>query len=218
MPEESADLTAQARIRNAALELFATRGVAATTIRDVASAAGVSSGLVQHHFGTKAGLQKAVDEFVAADALSTITDLPDALEDRTAEFAARMGEVVRDRPAAMLYLARSASEGGELGSTSFKAIVDFGVKQLQGMDEAGQLVPELDLEWTVLQLTLFNLATVMFEPAISHALGEPLFSEEGRRRWNAAAESLFTRGFTRTPAPRAPSRSPGGRRSRGPGK
>src|SRR3954469_20648482 len=81
------DLTAYARIRNAALELFAARGTAATTIRDVAKAAGVSPGLVQHYFGTKAGLQKAVDEFVVADALSTITDLPDGLEERSAEFA-----------------------------------------------------------------------------------------------------------------------------------
>src|SRR5204862_374092 len=72
----SDDLTSYARIRNAALELFASRGVAGTSIRDVARAAGVSPGLVQHHFGTKAGLQQAVDECVVADAVSTITDLP----------------------------------------------------------------------------------------------------------------------------------------------
>jgi|SRR5947207_1135896 len=206
------DLTAYARIRNAALELFAQRGVAATTIRDVAQAAGVSPGLVQHHFGTKEGLRKAVDEFVLADALSTITDLPAPLEARTAEFAARMGKVMRDRPTAVRYLARSASEGGDFGLAGFKAIVDYGVPQIEKMDKAGQLVPDLDFEWTVLQFLLFNLATVMFEPAISHALGQPLFSDEGRRRWNAAAESLFTRGFTKTPAPRARSRSRGGRR------
>jgi len=43
------DLNAAARIRNAALEGFAANGVAATSIRDVAAAAGVSPGLVQHH-------------------------------------------------------------------------------------------------------------------------------------------------------------------------
>lgn len=201
------DLTSYARIRNAALELFATRGTSATTIRDVAKAAGVSPGLVQHHFGTKDELRKAVDEYVLADALATITDLPSDIEDRTAEFASRMGAVVRDRPYAVLYMARSASEGGDFGLAGFKAIVDFGVPQMQQMDEAGQLVPALDYEWTVLQFLIFNLATVMFEPAISHALGEPLFTEEGRRRWNAAAESLFTRGFTKMPARRDRRRS-----------
>jgi AcrR family transcriptional regulator len=206
------DLTSYARIRNAALELFASRGVAATSIRDVARAAGVSPGLVQHHFGTKAGLQQAVDEFVVADALATITDLPESLEERSAEFGARMGAVTRDRPAAVLYLARSASEGSELALRAFDEILEFGVREFRAMEEAGQLGPDLDLEWAVLQMMLFNLSTMMFEPAISHALGESIMSPEGRRRVNAAATRLFTHGFTRTPAPRGRSRSREGRR------
>ncbi|MGB9222089.1 TetR/AcrR family transcriptional regulator [Mycobacterium sp.] len=52
------------RIREAALKLSAVRGAQATSIRMVAAAAGVSIGLVQHHFGTKAGLFQAVDEYV----------------------------------------------------------------------------------------------------------------------------------------------------------
>jgi AcrR family transcriptional regulator len=191
------DLTAYARIRNAALELFATRGSAGTTIRDVARAAGVSPGLVQHHFGTKAGLRKAVDEFVLADALATITDLPDDLDERSVEFASRMGAVVRDRPEAVLYLARAASEGSELGLEAFREIVEFGVPQFRAMERRGQLSPDLDLEWAVIQMLVFQLSTVMFEPAISHALGQSLLSEAGRRRVNAAAMRLFTRGFTR---------------------
>jgi TetR/AcrR family transcriptional regulator, regulator of cefoperazone and chloramphenicol sensitivity len=206
------DLTAYARIRNAALELFAARGVTATSIRDVAAGAGVSPGLVQHHFGTKDGLRKAVDEFVIADALETITDLPGSLEERGAEFASRMGAVTRDHPAAVLYLARAASDGSELGLRAFEEIVAFGVREFRAMDEAGMLGPDLDLEWAVLQLLLFNLSTMMFEPAISGALGESIMSEKGRRRVNAAATRLFTHGFTRTPAPPARRRSREGRR------
>jgi AcrR family transcriptional regulator len=201
------DLTSYARIRNAALELFASRGVAGTTIREVARAAGVSPGLVQHHFGTKDGLRKAVDEFVVADAVWTVSDLPGTLEERGAEFAARMGAVTRDRPAAVRYLARAASEGSELGLRAFEEIVKFGVREFRAMEEAGQLGPDLDREWAVLQLLLFNLSTVMFEPAIDHALGESIMREEGRRRLNDAATRLFTYGFTRTPAPRGRSRS-----------
>jgi AcrR family transcriptional regulator len=192
------DLTAYARIRNAALELFATRGTKATTIRDVAKEAGVSPGLVQHHFGTKAGLRKAVDEFVLNDARETITDLPQPLDERSAEFAKRMGAVVRDRPAAVLYLARSAADGDDVALQTFKALVEFGVPQFREMQKAGQLHEGLDLEWAVLQMLLFNLASMLFEPAISHALGEPILSKEGRERWNKAALSLFTRGLTKS--------------------
>src|SRR4051794_18321997 len=109
------DLTAYARIRNAALDLFATRGPARTSIRDVARAAGVSPGLVQHHFGTKAGLREAVDKFVLSDASSVLADLPTDVDERSAEFAARMAAIARERPAAILYFARLLSEGDEVG-------------------------------------------------------------------------------------------------------
>lgn len=58
----NSDLTAKARIRNAALELFARYGVAATPMRAISDRAGVTVGLITHHFGTKAKLQDAVEE------------------------------------------------------------------------------------------------------------------------------------------------------------
>jgi AcrR family transcriptional regulator len=57
------DFTARARIRDAAIDLFAERGIAAATIRDIAAKAGVSSGLLRHHFGSKEGLRDACDEY-----------------------------------------------------------------------------------------------------------------------------------------------------------
>ncbi|GLZ12693.1 TetR family transcriptional regulator [Actinomadura sp. NBRC 104425] len=60
------DLTARARIRDAALREFAEHGVSGATIRGIARAAGVSPGLVQHHFGSKEALRRACDEYVMA--------------------------------------------------------------------------------------------------------------------------------------------------------
>src|SRR5260370_23857062 len=57
------DLTARARIRDAALRLFAERGMDGTTIRDIARAAGVSGGLIRHHFGAKDDLRTACDSY-----------------------------------------------------------------------------------------------------------------------------------------------------------
>ena len=47
------------RILDALIELLATRGPDALSIRNVAAAAGVSVGAVQHHFGTKEQLLQA---------------------------------------------------------------------------------------------------------------------------------------------------------------
>ena len=53
MSSAPADLLPRARIRLAALELFGAQGFDKTTIRQIATRAGVSPGLVIHHFGSK---------------------------------------------------------------------------------------------------------------------------------------------------------------------
>lgn len=60
------DLTARARILAAAVHGFGTTGVEGTTIRDIAVAAGVSVGLIHHHFGSKARLRDAADDALLA--------------------------------------------------------------------------------------------------------------------------------------------------------
>ncbi|HZD23556.1 MAG TPA: TetR/AcrR family transcriptional regulator [Acidimicrobiia bacterium] len=58
------DLSTRARIRDAAMDEFGEKGFKGATMKSIATAAGVSVGLVQHHFGTKDGLRAACDEWV----------------------------------------------------------------------------------------------------------------------------------------------------------
>lgn len=60
------DRTTRARLRDAAIELVAQDGSSALSARRVAKGAGVSAGLVTHHFGSMAGLQHECDEHVVA--------------------------------------------------------------------------------------------------------------------------------------------------------
>ena len=60
----SDDLTARARIRDAAVELIGRDGFDGLTVRVVAKQAGVSPGLVIHYFGSKDGLRAECEEFV----------------------------------------------------------------------------------------------------------------------------------------------------------
>src|SRR5690606_12209361 len=59
----AADLTTRARIRDAAIARFARDGFGAS-LRTIAADAGVSAGLVVHHFGSKDGLRAACDTYV----------------------------------------------------------------------------------------------------------------------------------------------------------
>src|SRR2546421_13108005 len=71
-----ADLTAKARIRDAAMKLFGAEGVAASSLRAVARAADVSPGVIVHHFGSKEGLIRAVDEAVLARINLALSEVP----------------------------------------------------------------------------------------------------------------------------------------------
>lgn len=65
------DLTARARIRDSALREFGEKGYERATIRSIAAAAGVSSGLLRHHFGSKQELRQACDSYL----VKTMRDL-----------------------------------------------------------------------------------------------------------------------------------------------
>ena len=58
------DLTARARIREAALMHFAEEGYERATVRAIARSAGVSPGLLRHHYGSKEELRTACDDYV----------------------------------------------------------------------------------------------------------------------------------------------------------
>jgi AcrR family transcriptional regulator len=198
LPVRPSDLTTYARIRNAALEGFASKGVDATSIRDVAAVAGVSPGLVQHHFGTKAGLREAVNAYVVAVAAETFDGLVESADGWPA-MGDRVTAWVRDNALALRYLARGLMEGDAEASSVFDAVVEMvrsnGVASLA---QDGTLGPDVDEDWAAMHVVIFNLACVLLEPAISRHLPKPFFSPAELERWNRATTELYRRGFTRS--------------------
>ena len=198
MVVRNADLTTRARIRNAALEGFARDGVAATSIRDVAAAAGVSPGLVQHHFATKGGLRDAVNEYVIAIAREAFSDVPGAGSPTAyRELGRRITETIREHPTAFIYVARSLAEGDEAAAGVFDAFVDIAETQLGRLRDEGLLNPDIDLEWAALEGVIYCLGTLLFEHAVSRRLGQPFFTDAALERWDEASNELHWRGLNR---------------------
>lgn len=196
------DLTAVARIRNAALEGFARDGVEATSIRDVAKAANVSPGLVQHHFKTKADLERAVNEYVIQIAAEAYRGFEGATAGAsTEELLQAMGDFitafVRDHRSALLYVIRSAALGEEAGLGIFDAFVAIVGAQVERLAGDGALRDDVDPLWTCLHVVIFNLGTVMLEPAIDRHLPEPFHSPAQLERWNEATTRLVSSGVVK---------------------
>lgn len=115
--EPDPDLTGRARIRDAALKVFAEHGVKGATVQLIAAEAGVSAGLIRHHFGSKEGLRAACD----AHAIGTLLDQARrALEEDVATpgFATSM---YQSSEASTRYLARALVEGSASAEELFEA-------------------------------------------------------------------------------------------------
>ena len=114
----SADLTA-ARIRDAAIEQFGHRGFD-VGLRAIAEAAGVSAALVIHHFGSKDGLRKACDDYIADEIRSGKSEAMRSADPAT--WFAQMAEIESYAPL-MAYLVRSMQTGGELAKTLWQKMI-----------------------------------------------------------------------------------------------
>ncbi|MFZ3268840.1 MAG: TetR family transcriptional regulator [Mycobacterium sp.] len=114
------DLTATARIRDAAIEQFGEHGFG-VGLRTIAEAAGVSAALVIHHFGSKDGLRKACDDYVAEVIRSDKSEAMRSSDPAT--WFAAMAEIESYAPM-MAYLVRSMQTGGELAKTLWRNMID----------------------------------------------------------------------------------------------
>jgi AcrR family transcriptional regulator len=191
-----------ARIRRATEVSFARHGVGPTSIRMVAREAGVSPGLVQHYFPTKADLRHAVDQHVLDIARHAFADVEPSVEGEDAidEFGRRVAGFVREHPDAVRYVARSAFEDDAAPQLfdAFVAIARAGWEELAGRR---LLRPGLDLTWSALHIVVLNLGTVLFESALDRQLDHPLRTPEGVERWRHATTALFRSGAYRPDPP-----------------
>lgn len=136
----SVDLTARTKIRDAAIEQFGRHGFD-VSVRAIAEAAGVSAALVIHHFGSKEGLRKACDEFVAEEIRSGKSEAMQSSDPAT--WFAAMTEI-ESYASMMAYLVRAMASGGDLANTLWRKMIDNAEGYLDEGVRAGTLKPSRD--------------------------------------------------------------------------
>jgi TetR/AcrR family transcriptional regulator, regulator of cefoperazone and chloramphenicol sensitivity len=167
------DLTAKARIRNAAFTLHASRGEANTTLREVARAAGVTHGLVVHHFGNRDGLRRAVQRHML-DLLRHAIDRASAegglAEGGAAEVGrARDASVARmfaEHPAYLAYLRRALVDPDQLDTELLGLFADFTLVQVRTLRAEGVATSDAPEQVQALAITLRELGPRLLEPMV----------------------------------------------------
>jgi AcrR family transcriptional regulator len=194
------ELSTIERIRHAALTSFAMYGTSATTLRAVAASAGVSLGLVQHHFATKAGLIKAVDDYVFGVVIATMSQpLTDPPVDSISEVGGRATQIIAEHPDVAGYVGRALVDGSPLGDTLFDTLLTVGVARWQQRAERGETRPDLDLTWAVINGLVLGLGALSLRTHIDRHLPEPFTAPAQLERWQASVDSLIRDGALRHP-------------------
>ena len=179
----SDDLTARARIRDAALSLFAERGVGPATIRDIAGRAGVSSGLLRHHFGSKEGLRDACDEFAMAR-LGALRE--QMLRGGGLADSAVLGTVHPEAMRLQAYLVRSMMDGSPAAEVMFERMVQAGEEWLQGAP-----VQTADPRAYSAVLVAMQMGMFLMGEQIGRALDVDVLAPAGHLRLLRAAVEIF---------------------------
>ena len=157
---DDADRTARARIRDAAVQRFAVEGFAAS-VRTIAADAGVSAGLVMHHFGSKEKLRAECDAYL----LATIRRLK---QENVADAAAGQSFfhkfVAAEQNAPIVgYVLRSMQDGGPLAREFIDHMVADSVGYTEDGVAAGVIVPSRDEAARARYLTLSALGALLLE-------------------------------------------------------
>lgn len=130
------DLTAKARIRNTALDLYAKHGEDRISLRAIAAEAGVAVGLVQHHFKTKAGLRDAVDQLVVDYFANVLADVPESASTAVRDDAVR--DMLRANPTVVDYVRRALLQPNVADSHLIDVIVDLTQREVRAARKTGR--------------------------------------------------------------------------------
>jgi TetR/AcrR family transcriptional regulator, regulator of cefoperazone and chloramphenicol sensitivity len=187
------DLTTVARIRDAAIGLFGRDGFAATSVRAVATAAGVSPALVLHHFGSKDGLRAACDEHIVARVMGR----KGALGDGQASVRAMQGwlaDVEQFRPE-LDYLARMLTEGSSAADELFDRLFAGTAAMFRDQVADGIMRESDDPELLAAYVTAYGLAPLLLRRHLARTLGSDGFDEGLIRRSTLPILELYTHGI-----------------------
>ncbi|MCA0155500.1 TetR/AcrR family transcriptional regulator [Tsukamurella sp. M9C] len=197
LPASNDDLTAKARIRNAALELFAAHGTSAVSLRAVAARAGVTVGLVQHHFTTKDGLRTAVEEQIVEYHAQAIARVPD--EGPPADVAAARDASVREmlarHPAVVDYLRRSFLDPA--GSQLLIRLTELGRSEVVRLRAAHLASTDRAESDQVIAMMVRQMGTLFLQPLVDamwEHLREPGAPSDDKPRLSVSTEPAGSHG------------------------
>ena len=182
VPARPGDLTAKARIRNAALTLFAAGGASGTSMRAIASAAGVTVGLVVHHYGTKDQLREAVDVRIVevfAEAIASAPIKGSSRDIRVARDTA-VSTMLAANPEIVDYLRRTLLDAPGDNGRLLERLAELSATQVRQLQAAGLTSARHGLAAQVTEILMNQLGRLFLQPLVDRTFEH--FDDPGKPR------------------------------------
>ncbi|MBI9075953.1 MAG: TetR/AcrR family transcriptional regulator [Desulfatibacillum sp.] len=157
-----------ASILEAASELFAKKGVAGVSVRDIATRAGVNHGLIHRHFGSKEALRRQTQEKLSADLIAEMGKTNTFEETMTMAWAA-----MQKHDAFWRVLARTLLDGkwqGEIQSVF--PFIELAIEMVATEQEQGRIMKNADPKIVVAGIVAMALGLEVFENYLLPATGQ----------------------------------------------
>lgn len=186
------DLTALARIREAALRRFPVDGFGGTTIRAIADDAGVSPALVLHHYGSKEGLRRACDHHVV-DRIRTVKG--EAITQGGMSDSGFIAAAYQMASPLVTYLGWALARGNEAAAELFDEMLEESIRLFGLAEEQGLVKPSPDPRSRAAVLLTMQLGGLVLHQHLSRALGADVLSLEGTMTFSTVMMEIFTTGI-----------------------
>lgn len=173
------------------VELFSEKGFNSVSVRDITSAAGVSPGLLIHHFKSKEAFIKACIDEVFGEVLSFKTE-PNPLDMNTQLNKWKSNPEFYKTP--LKFFKAVMSSNSEYSKQLFELILDGSRKVLEDGVKNGLVKKPSDLEMTNLVLAVNSLGTILLSDYIRDQLGGEFTDPEYAQGFMQANLEIYTNG------------------------
>lgn len=183
------DLTASARIRDAAISVFGRHGFEAASIREIAHEAGVSPALVIHHYGSKEKLREHCDDFLISEGLLINVDMDDT---------AQVSDLIRSYPPHhpwMVYVSRIILDGGPAGAALWDRFQAEAAAVLETRRYQIGLREGVDETAANAAATAVGLIPLVFQSHLARSLGADQLDGEAYQRLMVTLMDLLMNGL-----------------------
>lgn len=194
-PADVAHPAGRQQLLEAALSAVAERGAKGATVRLIAERAGVTPGLVIHHFKTKERLLAEVDDSVA-QRLTDAMSVPDEVTDVAAGLSAvalQLSALIGSDASLRSYLRRAIADATPAGGRFLQHLIDLTVDSLRKAASPESTLPSDERQWQAVQIISINLAATLLEPILRDIGREDPFTPRQVERRTAANVAFIAR-------------------------